>query len=114
VPTTRSTIAAVVLAGFLAAVTGVLLGGFANQADITVGAGYEFDALIAVVLGGTALTGGTGGFARTFIGLLLLGLVNNVLLLEGYGTSVQLLSRGALFLAVVIGNAVLDRRLGRS
>jgi ribose transport system permease protein len=114
VPTVRITIAAFVLAGFLAAVTGVLLGGFANQADIAVGKGYEFDALIAVVIGGTALTGGTGGFGRTLLGLSLLGLVNNVLLLEGHGTSVQLLSRGALFLAVVIGNAVLDRRLGRA
>jgi len=113
VPTRRITITAFVLMGVMAALTGVLLGGFANQADVAVGAGFEFDALIAVVLGGTVLTGGTGGFGRTLLGVLLLGLVNSVLLLEGVDTSIQLLSRGALFLAVVAGDAVIAARGGR-
>ncbi len=113
VPTRRITVTSFALMGLAAAIAGVLLGGFADQADIAVGAGFEFDALIAVVLGGTLLTGGIGGFAQTFLGVLLLGLVNNLLLLNGVGTSMQLLSRGALFLLVVGGDAVLQTRLRR-
>lgn len=109
VPIRKVTILAFVAAGLSAAITGVLLGGFANQADVAVGTGFEFDALIAVVIGGTALTGGRGGFGRTLVGVLLLGMLANLLLLQGVDTTTQLLSRGALFLAVVIGEIISNK-----
>jgi ribose transport system permease protein len=112
VRTTAVSISVFVIMGACAAVAGALLGAFANQADVAVGTGYELDALIAVVLGGTLLTGGVGGFGRTFLGLVLIGVVNNILLLQGMGTSVQLLTRGTLFIAVVVGNRLVEDRWG--
>ncbi|MEN8112886.1 MAG: ABC transporter permease [Actinomycetota bacterium] len=113
VPANRITVLVFVLMGVAAAIAGILLGGFADQADVAVGTGFEFDALIAVVIGGTVLTGGVGGFGRTLLGVLLLGIVNDILLLEGAAFSVQLLSRGALFLLVVVGDQVIKERRGQ-
>lgn len=95
------TIAVFVIMALMAGVTGCALGLFAGQADVALGAGYEFDALIAVVLGGTALAGGIGGFARTFVGVILIGVLNNLLLLNAVPTSGQFLVKGIVFTTIV-------------
>ena len=95
------TIAVFVILALMAGVTGCALGLFAGQADVALGAGYEFDALIAVVLGGSALAGGIGGFARTFVGVILIGVLNNLLLLNAVPTSGQFLVKGIVFTTIV-------------
>lgn len=112
VPTRLVTVGSFALMGLTAAITGVLLGGFGNQADTAVGVGLEFGALVAVVLGGTALSGGRGGFGRTLVGVLLFGVMSNILQLQGVSTSVQLLALGGVFLLVVGGEAILNARRG--
>lgn len=95
------TVAVFGIMAVMAGVTGCALGLFAGQADVALGAGYEFDALIAVVLGGTVLAGGTGGFLRTLVGVILVGVLNNLLLLNAVPTSGQFLVKGIVFTTIV-------------
>jgi ribose transport system permease protein len=67
------------------------------------GAGWELDAIAAVVVGGTLLTGGQGGAAQTLVGVLLLGLIFNLFNLEGtISPWWQLVLRGLILLLVVV------------
>lgn len=66
-----------VLAGFLAALAGVILTGRLNSAQPTAGLSYEFDAIAAVVVGGTSFSGGEGSLAGTLLGVLVIGVLNN-------------------------------------
>jgi len=109
VPTRLVTIVAFGFAGVAAAVTGIMIAGFADQADIAVGTGFEFDALIAVVIGGTPLAGGRCSFARTLVGVAIVGTMNNMMLLLGLPTSSQLLVKGLVFIAIVITDRLFSR-----
>ena len=109
VPTRAITVTAFCCAGLAAALTGCMIAGFAGQADLTIGTGYEFDALIAVVIGGTPLAGGRGGFLRTLVGVLIVGMLNNIMLLEGLATSWQLLVKGCVFIAIVLADRFFAR-----
>lgn len=71
------------LTGFLAAIAGVILTSRLNSAQPTAGTMYELDAIAAVVLGGTSLTGGKGWIVGTLIGALIIGVLNNGLNLLG-------------------------------
>ena len=66
-----------------------------------VGLGLEFESIIAVVLGGTSLFGGSGGDLRTVVGVLVLGVLNNLLILMNVQTEVQQIIKGAIFLLIV-------------
>ena len=98
-----------VLVAATAAIAGVLLAGFSNTAELVTGRGYEFDALAAVVIGGTSLSGGTGSFWRTFAGVLVVGIANSIMLLLGLDTSVQLLVKAGVFIAAVALDAFANR-----
>ncbi len=65
------------LAGFLAALAGVILTGRLNSAQPTAGLSYEFDAIAAVVVGGTSFSGGEGSLAGTLLGVLVIAVLNN-------------------------------------
>jgi ribose/xylose/arabinose/galactoside ABC-type transport system permease subunit len=106
VPVNAVVVTCFVICAFCAALGGVLLGAFTNQADLTTGQGYEFDALAAVVIGGTSLFGGIGSFWRTFVGVLVIGVANNLMLLLGFDTSVQLFVKGSILIAAVSLDAV--------
>ncbi|MGA9996045.1 MAG: ribose ABC transporter permease, partial [Pyrinomonadaceae bacterium] len=65
--------------------------------------GWELDAIAAVVVGGTLLTGGQGGVGSTLVGVLLLGVIFNLFNLEGtISPWWQLVLRGLILLFVVI------------
>lgn len=68
------------------------------------GQGDELSVIAAVILGGTSLSGGVGSVVGAVIGSLLIGLINNGLLLMGLEYSQQLIVRGAIIiLAVALG-----------
>ncbi len=98
-----------VLSAFFAAVSGIFLAGFWGAAQLTTGAGYDFGALVPVVIGGTALAGGKGSFFRTLVGLLLIGLTTNAMLLLGYRTSAQLTATAVIFLLAIALDAMSQR-----
>jgi ribose/xylose/arabinose/galactoside ABC-type transport system permease subunit len=77
------------------------------------GAGYDFKAVTAVVIGGMTLAGGRGSIIGVLGGVLIIGLMNNIMTLLGIGTFSQDMIRGAIFIIVVGVNAKSLRSLGR-
>lgn len=94
------------LNGFLAAVSGIILTSRLNSAQPMAGEGYELDAIAAVVLGGTSLSGGSGGVVGTIIGALIIAVLNNGLNLLNVSSFYQLVAKGAVILLAVF----LDRK----
>lgn len=106
--------AAFVLTAGLGGLAGVLLGITLQTARPGIGIGYEFDAITAVVVGGVSLLGGAGSIPRAIGGLLFVGLLNNVLVLQGVPTPVQGIAKGALIVAAVSIDVYFRRKGGRS
>lgn len=98
-----------ILSAAMAALAGVLLGASTNLAAVGTGKGYEFDALAAIVVGGTLLRGGIGSFWRTLFGVLVIATANNITALMDLSAEAQLLVKGAMFVTVVAIDAVATR-----
>jgi ribose/xylose/arabinose/galactoside ABC-type transport system permease subunit len=79
--TVALTISVYAIAGFCAGVGGFLLTSRLNSAEQVAGQNYELQAIAAVVIGGTSLFGGVGGVIGTLIGTLLIGVLNNGLVI---------------------------------
>jgi ribose/xylose/arabinose/galactoside ABC-type transport system permease subunit len=77
------------------------------------GAGYDFKAVTAIVIGGMTLAGGRGTILGVLGGSLIIGIMNNIMTLFGIGTFSQDMIRGAIFIVVVGVNALSLRRMGR-
>ena len=84
-----------------AAVAGVLLLGFTGSAYADVGQPYLFQSIAAVVIGGTALTGGQGGFLGTVAGALVLTEINTLLIGLGLQPSLVQAALGAVIIVLV-------------
>lgn len=90
------------LAGMLAALAGAILTSRLNSAQPTAGTSYELDAIAAVVLGGTSLSGGRGRIVGTLIGALIIGTLNNGLNLLGVSSFYQMVVKGIVILIAVL------------
>ncbi|MCR6111730.1 ribose ABC transporter permease [Bacillus sp. A301a_S52] len=90
------------LTGFLSALAGIILTSRLNSAQPTAGTMYELDAIAAVVLGGTSLTGGRGWIVGTLIGALIIGVLNNGLNLLGVSSFFQQVVKGSVILLAVL------------
>ncbi|CAO3441174.1 ribose ABC transporter permease [Azospirillum endophyticum] len=94
------------LSGLLAALAGVILTARLESAQPTAGVGYELDAIAAVVVGGTSLSGGRGTLFGTLVGALIIGVLNNALNLMDVSSYYQMIAKGAVILLAVLA----DRR----
>jgi ribose transport system permease protein len=102
VPVRRTTIWVYVLSGLLAGLAGAINAAKLGSGVTVLGTGMELDAIAAVVIGGTLLTGGAGTVAGTVAGVLLLGVIQNMINQVGnVQSSYQQVISGA-FLAVVV------------
>ncbi|UEX90255.1 ABC transporter permease subunit [Staphylococcus ratti] len=90
------------ISGFMAALAGAILTSRLNSAQPTAGTAYELDAIAAVVLGGTSLTGGKGRIVGTLIGVLIIGVLNNGLNLLGVSAFYQQVVKGVVILIAVL------------
>ncbi|MCB5176343.1 MULTISPECIES: ABC transporter permease [Microvirga] len=119
-PTTRVKAAVYILSGALAGLAGVILAAQFGAGQPIEGVGWELFAIASVVVGGTLLTGGVGSVGSTLAGVLLLGLIFNILNFEnGLGwislsAYWQSVIRGALLLLVVAIQARLVARTEES
>jgi len=110
----RVLIATYALSGALAGLAGVILAARLGAGQPVAGTGWELDAIAAVVVGGTLLTGGQGGVGSTLIGVLLLGVIFNLFNLEGSVSSWwQYVLRGVFLLGVVVVQGRLQQRANR-
>lgn len=98
----RITIAVYSLTGMLAALSALILTSRLNSAQPTAGQSYELDAIAAVVLGGTSLTGGRGWIFGTLVGALIIGVLNNGLNLIGVSSFFQQVVKGVVILIAVL------------
>jgi ribose/xylose/arabinose/galactoside ABC-type transport system permease subunit len=79
----RTKIGIYTLSGFCSALAGVLYSIYTGSGDPTAGVGFELDAIAAVVIGGTLLTGGVGYVGGTVMGVLILGLIQTLITFHG-------------------------------
>jgi Ribose/xylose/arabinose/galactoside ABC-type transport systems, permease components len=98
------------LCGFFTAIAGVIMLSRINSGLSITGGGFEFSVLTACVLGGVSINGGKGTMMGAFIGVLIIGVLNNGLILLNIGEYAQLVLRGfVLLLAVVYDTMSRDR-----
>jgi len=90
-----------VVSGVLAALAGLVHCAQLEQGNPNDGVAYELDAIAAVVIGGTSLSGGTGSVAGTLIGILTIGVINNSMGLNNVDANLQLILKGVIILAAV-------------
>ncbi len=83
VPVARTTIQIYALSGFLAGLSGIVFSLYTSAGYSLAAVGVELDAIAAVVIGGTLLTGGAGFVAGTFVGLLIQGLIQTYITFDG-------------------------------
>jgi ribose/xylose/arabinose/galactoside ABC-type transport system permease subunit len=101
-PVARVMVLAWAFFGLCLAITGLFLASFNTSATTNLGGTLTLDTIAAVLVGGTAITGGRGSAVRTLGGTVLISVIADVLLLRGYSSGVQILVKGALVLAVVV------------
>jgi ribose transport system permease protein len=89
------------ISGGLAAVAGILLAGFSGAADPSVGDAYLFTTLSAVVIGGTPITGGRGGYGRTIAGCFIITELTLLLVGLGLDQPAQQVCLGILIILLV-------------
>jgi ribose transport system permease protein len=97
------------ISGLLAAISGIILTSRLNSAQPTAGGAFELDAIAAVVLGGTSLSGGRGWIVGTLIGAMIIGVLDNGLNLLNVSSFYQQVVKGAVILIAVL----LDRSKSR-
>ena len=96
--------------GALAGVAGVVLAARITTGQPNAGVGYELDAIAAVVIGGTSLSGGVGKIGGTILGALLVGVINNGLDLMNVSSYYQAIVKGV----IIVGAVWLDRNREKS
>ncbi|WP_061978264.1 MULTISPECIES: ABC transporter permease [unclassified Aureimonas] len=94
-----------VISGALSGLAGMILSARTGSALPQAGVAYELDAIAAVVIGGTSLSGGVGRVTGTLIGALIIGVMNNGLDLLGIQSYYQQILKGAL----IVGAVMLDQ-----
>jgi ribose transport system permease protein len=97
------------IAGVMAAIGGILVTSRLNSAQPNAGMSYELDSIAAVVIGGTSLSGGVGTIGGTVIGAVIIGVLNNGLILLNVSPFWQQVVKGLVILLAVI----IDRKSGK-
>jgi ribose/xylose/arabinose/galactoside ABC-type transport system permease subunit len=110
VSTATAVTTAYVIAGACAAISGILLAARYGSGDMELGAGYDYTAIAAVLVGGTSITGGAGSVVRTLVGAAAIAAIEVVLLLRGFSEQLQYLITGLIVLAVIMLHTIGERR----
>jgi len=89
------------LSGLLSGLAGVLYAAENHQGNPNAGIAYELDAIAAVVIGGTRLSGGKGSIAGTIIGTLIIGVLTNMLRLNNVDSNVEMMIKAVIIVLAV-------------
>jgi simple sugar transport system permease protein len=111
----RIRVALFAIGGAMAAISGILLVSRLGSGNATAASGLEFDVIAAVVVGGTALSGGRGSMLGTLLGVLVITLIGNGLVLLGINPFFQQVVRGLIIVIAVLANIqAIKRSLARN
>lgn len=94
-------ISAYALSGFTAALSGIMLSCFNRQAVATQASGYDGNVLVMLTAGGVSMAGGEGSITGVLFGMLLIGIINNAMILLGINPIYQDMVQGILIVAAV-------------
>jgi ribose transport system permease protein len=97
-------------AGLASALGALVLTGRLDSAQPTAGSGFELDAIAAVVVGGTSLSGGRGGVVGSFLGAAIIGVLNNGMNLLDVSAFYQQIVKGAVILAALLVDRLVATR----
>jgi ribose/xylose/arabinose/galactoside ABC-type transport system permease subunit len=119
VPIARTTIGIYALSGFLSGLAGIAYTLYTSSGYSLATVGVELDAIAAVVIGGTLLTGGVGLVAGTFVGILIQGLIQTYIVFDGTLSSwwTKIVIGILLFVFIVLQRGIIwysNRRLAES
>jgi ribose transport system permease protein len=89
------------LSGFLTGIAGVIYAAENHQGNPNAGVAYELDAIAAVVIGGTSLSGGRGSVAGTLTGVLIMGILTNMLRLKNVDSNVEMMIKAVIIVLAV-------------
>lgn len=98
---TKITILAFGLSGLCAAISAIIFVSRQMAAQPQMGAGYEFDVIVAIVVGGVALSGGKGTIWGAILGVLFIGILKNAFILLGIPLNYQYVVMGAILIFAV-------------
>ncbi|WP_192843875.1 ABC transporter permease [Aureimonas sp. D3] len=101
IKTARIKFYAFLISGLAAALAGLLYSGMMRTARFNFGDGMELSVIAAVILGGTSLFGGRASIIGTFAGALMIGTINNGLIIMGLDVSEQMMVAGAIIILAV-------------
>ena len=97
------------ISGLMAAGAGFLIAARAGVATSTNGDGYELDAIAACVIGGASLAGGKGGVLMTICGVLIMGLIGNIMNLLSVASYPQQIIKGLIIIGAVVMNGMTQK-----
>ena len=100
---------AYMLDGLLTGIASLLLMARLNSGVPGAGVSYEMDAITAVVVGGTSMSGGSGTLFGTIVGAVIVGIINNVQTLMGVDSNIQKIVKGVIIVGAVIIDVVTKR-----
>ena len=100
-----------IISSFLAGVTGIVMASTFNAGNCSLGTGYEFDALVITVLGGTSIFGGFGSVTCAVVGAFILGILSTSVNMLGFQPAMQMLVKGfVIVIAILAQRFALDKR----
>lgn len=96
---------AFIVSGLFAAIAGMVMMGRLNAGIPIEGRGYETDAITAAVIGGTSFSGGAGSALGTFLGSIIIGVLNNIMNLLGVDSYLQMIIKGFIIIIAVLADS---------
>lgn len=93
---------AYIINGGMVGLSGIVLMARVNSGQPSIGVGYEFDAITAIIVGGTSMSGGAGSILGTLVGGLIVGIINNILNLQNVSTYYQQVIKGIIIMVAVM------------
>jgi ribose transport system permease protein len=106
----RIRVGVLIFSGFASGISALLAVALTQTADPNVGTGYELDAIAAVVIGGAKLMGGSGTVLGSILGLLLIGVIQNGLVIVGVSIYLLIVVSGLVVIAAVAIDRLFARR----
>ena len=101
---TKTKISVYAISGFMSALAGIMMISRLDSAQPTMGSGFELDAIAAVALGGTSMSGGRGRIMGTFAGVLIIAVLNNGLNILGISSYYQEVIKAIVILVAVLSD----------